>query len=71
MAQWRRRRAPNDGGSIDQRVSGRWRLRVRIDDRQVTYGTYETEEEAVRAQARCAHGDGLLVSLVGTKESIA
>ncbi len=52
MAQRRRRRAPNDGGSIDQRVSGRWRLRIRIDDRQVTYGMYETEEEAVRAQAR-------------------
>ena len=48
----RRRRAPNEGGSIDQRPSGRWRLRVRVDGRQVVYGTYETEDEAVRAQAR-------------------
>lgn len=52
MAKRKRRRAPNDGGSIDQRPGGRWRLRVRIDDRQVSYGTYETEDEAVRAQAR-------------------
>jgi integrase len=52
MANRQRRRAPNDGGTIDQRPSGRWRLRVRIDDRQVAYGTYETEDEAVRAQAR-------------------
>jgi len=52
MAKRKRRRAPNDGGSIDQRPSGRWRLRVRIDDQQVAYGTYETEDEAVRAQAR-------------------
>jgi hypothetical protein len=52
MAKGKRRRAPNDGGSIDQRPSGRWRLRVRIDDRQVAYGTFETEDEAVRAQAR-------------------
>ena len=52
MAKGKRRRAPNDGGSIDQRPSGRWRLRVRVDDRQVAYGTYETEDEAVRAQAR-------------------
>jgi integrase len=52
MAKRKRRRAPNDGGTIDQRASGRWRLRVRIDGRQFTYGTYETEDEAVRAQAR-------------------
>jgi integrase len=52
MAKGKRRRAPNDGGSIDQRPSGRWRLRVRVDDRQVAYGTYETEDEALRAQAR-------------------
>lgn len=48
----KRLRAPNDGGSIDQRVSGRWRLRVRVDGRQVLYGTFDTEEEAWRAQAR-------------------
>lgn len=52
MANRRRRRAPNDGGSIDQRPSGRWRLRVRLEGRQATYGLYETEEEAWRAQAR-------------------
>ncbi len=52
MATRRRRRAPNDGGTIDQRPNGRWRLRVRIDGRQVAYGTYEDEDEAVRAQAR-------------------
>ncbi len=54
MANRRRRRAPNGGGSIDQRPSGRWRLRVRLEGegRQVTYGLYETEEEAWRAQAR-------------------
>lgn len=52
MAYRRRRRAPNDGGTIDQRPSGRWRLRVRIDGRQVSYRLYETEEEAWRAQAR-------------------
>ena len=52
MAKRKRRRAPNDGGTIDQRASGRWRLRVRIDGRQFTYGTFETEDEAVRAQAR-------------------
>lgn len=46
---------PTTGGSIDQRPSGRWRLRVRVDGKQVTYGLYETEEEeeeAFRAQAR-------------------
>ena len=52
MANRKRRRAPNDGGTIDQRPNGRWRLRVRIDGRQVAYGTYEDEDEAVRAQAR-------------------
>lgn len=45
MANRRGRRAPNDGGSIDQRPSGRWRLRVRVDDRQVSHGLFETEEE--------------------------
>ncbi|HEX4217594.1 MAG TPA: hypothetical protein VHZ02_04450, partial [Acidimicrobiales bacterium] len=52
MTKRKRRRAPNDGGAIDQRASGRWRLRVRIDGRQITYGTFETEDGAVRAQAR-------------------
>ena len=49
MANRRGRRAPNDGGSIDQRPSGRWRLRVRLEGRQTTYGLYE--DEAWRAQA--------------------
>ena len=40
------------GARIDQRPRGRWRLRVRIDGRQVSYGTYETEEAAFQAQAR-------------------
>ncbi len=52
MARRNRRRAANDGGSIDQLPSGRWRLRVRLLEGQRTYGTYETEEEAFRAQAR-------------------
>ena len=52
MAKRRRRRAPNDGGSVDQRPSGRWRLRVHVEGRQTTYGQYETEEDAFRAQAR-------------------
>lgn len=52
MGRKRRQRALNDGGAIDQRASGRWRLRVSIDGRQVTYGTYETEEQASTAQAR-------------------
>ena len=43
---------PNQGGSIDQLPSGRWRLRVRLDGRQVTQGMYETEETAFGAQAR-------------------
>ncbi len=52
MARRKRQRGLNDGGSIDQRPSGRWRLRVRIEGRQVLYGTYETEVEAFNAQAR-------------------
>lgn len=52
MAKRRRRRGPNEGGTIDQRSSGRWRLRVRADGRQVVYGTYDTEEQAFQAQAR-------------------
>ena len=52
MARRKRRRSPNNGGSIDQRPSGRWRLRVSVDGRQVLYGVYETEEDAIRAQGR-------------------
>lgn len=52
MAKRKRLRAPNDGGSIDQLPSGRWRLRVRLEGRQVTYGLFESEEEAFQAQAR-------------------
>jgi hypothetical protein len=52
MARRRRQRGPNDGGTIDQRAGGRWRLRVRVDGRQVCYGAYETEAEAFTAQAR-------------------
>ncbi|HET9060010.1 MAG TPA: tyrosine-type recombinase/integrase [Acidimicrobiales bacterium] len=53
MARRRRLRAPNDGGSIDQLPSGRWRLRVRPEDgKQVTYGIFDTEEEAFQGQAR-------------------
>ncbi len=40
-------------GAIDQLPSGRWRLRVPLDDgRRATYGTYATEEQAGEAQAR-------------------
>jgi hypothetical protein len=52
MAKRKRLRAPNDGGSMDQLPSGRWRLRVRLDGRQATYGLFESEEEAFQAQAR-------------------
>ncbi|MHB1533481.1 MAG: hypothetical protein ACYC1D_02530, partial [Acidimicrobiales bacterium] len=52
MARKKRQRALNDGGAIDQRPSGRWCLRVSLDGRQVTYGTYESEDEAATAQAR-------------------
>jgi integrase len=52
MSRRKRRRGPNDGGTIDQRPGGRWRVRVRVDGRQVAYGTYETEGEAFTAQAR-------------------
>ena len=52
MSRRKRRRGPNDGGTIDQRPGGRWRVRVRVDGRQVAYGTYETEDEAFTAQAR-------------------
>ena len=52
MAGRKRRRAPNNGGTIDQRPSGRWRLRVSVEGRQATYGLFETEDDAIRAQAR-------------------
>lgn len=52
MARKKRQRGLNDGGAVDQRPSGRWRLRVSLDGRQVTYGTYETEDQAATAQAR-------------------
>jgi hypothetical protein len=52
VARRKRQRGPNDGGVIDQRPSGRWRLRVRVEGRQTTYGTFETEDEAITAQAR-------------------
>ena len=52
MPKRRRRRAPNEGGTIDRLPSERWRLRVRLDGRQTTYGIYDSEEDAFRAQAR-------------------
>jgi hypothetical protein len=39
-------------GTIAKRPDGRWRLRVSINGRQVTYGTYSTEDQAADAQAR-------------------
>jgi hypothetical protein len=48
----RRIRGLRGAGTITQTSSRRWRLRVPIDGRQVTYGTYETEGEAADAQAR-------------------
>lgn len=47
-----RTRAPKDGGSIDQRPNGRWRLRVWSDGRQLVYGQYGSHDEVLRAQAR-------------------
>src|ERR1700728_319886 len=52
MAAKRRTRGLRGAGTITQTSSRRWRLRVPIDGRQVTYGTYETEGEAADAQAR-------------------
>jgi integrase len=52
MAPKRRRRGLRGAGSITQTPSRRWRLRVPLDGRQVTYGTYETESEAADAQAQ-------------------
>ena len=52
MAAKRRTRGLRGAGTITKTSSRRWRLRVPIDGRQVTYGTYETESEAADAQAR-------------------
>src|ERR1700728_5470233 len=52
MAKRRRSRAIQGAGTITQLPSGRWRLRVTIDGRQATYGTYLTEDLAADAQAR-------------------
>jgi hypothetical protein len=49
MAAKRRQRG---AGTITQTSSRRWRLRVPVDGRQVTYGTYETEGDAADAQAQ-------------------
>ena len=51
-ARRRRLRAPNDAGTIDRLPSGRWRLRVRLIEGQRTYGVFDTEEDAFKAQAR-------------------
>ena len=52
MAKRRRSRGIRGAGTITQLPSGRWRLRVTLGDRQVTYGTFPTEDEASDAQAR-------------------
>lgn len=53
MARRKRHRGLRGAGAIDQLPSGRWRLRVPLDDgRRGTYGTYPTEELAAEAQAR-------------------
>ena len=52
MASKRRTRGLRGAGSITKTPSRRWRLRVPVDGRQVTYGTYETESKAADAQAR-------------------
>ena len=54
MAKRRRSRGIQGASTITQLPSGRWRLRVTFDGRQVTYGTYLTEDLAADAQARCA-----------------
>ncbi|HEY1651449.1 MAG TPA: tyrosine-type recombinase/integrase [Acidimicrobiales bacterium] len=51
MAAKRRQRGLSGAGTIAQTSSRRWRLRVPIDGRQVTYGTYASEREAADAQA--------------------
>jgi hypothetical protein len=53
MAKRRRSRGLRGAGTIDQLPSGRWRLRVPQDTGgRATYGTYDTEELAAKAQAR-------------------
>jgi hypothetical protein len=52
MAKRRRSRGIQGAGTITRLPSGRWRLRVTFEGRQVTYGTYLTEELAADAQAR-------------------
>ena len=52
MAKRRRSRGIQGAGTITQLPSGRWRLRVSIEGRQATYGTYLTEDLAADAQAR-------------------
>ena len=52
MTRRRRTRGMRGAGTIAKRPDGRWRLRVSIDGRQVTYGTYSTEDQAADAQAR-------------------
>jgi hypothetical protein len=46
-------------GTIAKRPDGQWRLQVPIDGRQVTYGTYSTEDQAavaVRTHQRIPRG---------------
>ena len=53
MARRKRQRGLRGAGAIDQVSSGRWRLRVPLEDGgRATYGTYDTEELAAEAQAR-------------------
>jgi integrase len=52
MAKRRRSRGIRGAGTITQLPSGRWRLRVTLGERQLTYGTYLTEDQASDAQAR-------------------
>lgn len=53
MARRKRQRAFHGAGTIDQQTSGRWRLRVTLEDgSRATYGYYDTEELAAEAQAR-------------------
>jgi hypothetical protein len=52
MAKRRRKRGIRGAGTITQLPSGRWCLRVTLGERQVTYGTYLTEDQASDAQAR-------------------
>lgn len=52
MARRIRKRSIRGGGTIDQMPSGRWRLRVAIAGKKITYGIYSTEEAAITAQGR-------------------